>query len=146
MITAAQIAALDVAAESWKGTPFCEGSPIKGAGVSCHHLCAEVLFEAGLIARIPVPNGPSRYSPAEPRSLIAEWVEQSGLFVAVEGPPMPADLLGFRVVNAVHHAAIALGGGRIVHSVMGHGVLIAAVIPAMWAPRLQKIWRLKTLA
>jgi hypothetical protein len=77
--------------------------------------------------------------------LIVEWVEESGLFVEVKGPPAPADFLGFRVVNAVHHAATALRGGRMVHSVLGRGVLIAPNIGAAWEQRLEKIWRLKAL-
>ena len=144
MMTEAQLDALEAAARSWVGTPFCEGTPIKGAGVSCQHAAAEIYFEAQLIKRFPVPNGPTRYSAAQTRSLIVEWVQQSGLFVQVGGPPQPGDLLGFRVLNVVHHLMIALRGGRGVHCVSGHGVMILPSIPAAWAKRLEFIWRLRS--
>ncbi|PTX95776.1 hypothetical protein [Opitutus sp. ER46] len=155
MITAAQIRALESAAESWRDTPFCEGAPVKGAGASCHHAVAEIYFESGLLERTPIPNGPSHWSPANPNSLIVEWVESSGLFVRVgeglKGRELsrlarPGDMLGFRICTAIHHAAIRLGGQRIVHSVMGHGVKIPPSIPFEWEHRLEAIWRIKALA
>jgi cell wall-associated NlpC family hydrolase len=154
MITDAQIASLEAAAQSWCGTPFCEGSPVKGAGVSCHHVAAEIYFDSGLMPRTSIPNGPSKWSPANSRSLIAEWVEQSGCFVRIgeglHGAELArlacvGDALGFRVVNAIHHAAICLRGGRIVHSLMGHGVVIAPAIPVAWERRLEAVWRLREI-
>ena len=156
MISPTQIAALEAAAQSWVGTPFCEGAPVKGAGVSCHHLVAEVLFESGLLPRVPVPNGPSNWR-GQDRSLIAEWIEASGICVCIaQAAPgslapvsllgaQPGDILGFRV-GPLHHAAILLSGGRIVHSISGREVGIAPQIPAIWANRLSAIWRLKSLA
>jgi len=144
MIPAERIEALEAAATSWVGTPFCEGTPVKGAGVSCHHLVAELFFESGLMVRQPIPNGPSNWR-AQHRSLIAEWVEASGLFLVVGGPAHVGDLLGFRV-GALHHAMIQLCGGRIVHSVARRGVEIAPQIPASWSCRLAVIWRFKEFA
>lgn len=155
MISDVQLAALEAAARSWIGTPFCEGTPRKGLGVSCHHTVAEVYFESGLLPRIAVPDGPSHWSPANTRSLIEEWFDNSPLFLRVArdltGAELvreikPGDALGFRVVNAIHHAAIALPGRRMVHSVIGHGVLIAPNIPSAWEQRLAAVWRLKHLA
>jgi cell wall-associated NlpC family hydrolase len=155
MITAEQLKALEQAAESWKGTPFCEGAPVKGAGVSCHHVVAQVYMESGLMPCVPIPNGPSHWSPANARSLIVEWIEASGLFVQISAglhgcalaqQAKPGDVLGFRVCNAIHHAAIQLSGGRIVHSVLKHGVRIPPCIPHDWERRLEGLWRLKSLA
>ena len=151
-LTEAQLERLEAAAESWKGTPFCEGTPVKGAGVSCHHVCAEIFFEAEMIVpRIPIPNGPSNWR-GQHRSLIREWVETSGLFLTIaEGAAakshlaQPGDLLGFRV-GALHHAMLQLARGRVVHSVVGHSVGIAPQIPSEWSRRLDAIWRLKSLA
>lgn len=153
MISPDQLAALEAAAESWRKTPFCEGTPVKGAGVSCHHLVAEVFFESGILQRVPIPNGPAHWSAANSRSLIREWVEQSGLFFGIMAATgslariaRPGDLLGFRVCNEIHHAAIQLGAGRIVHSVIGHGVQIPPCIPSEWERRLEAVWRPKPIA
>lgn len=151
MITDQKLDALEAAALSWRGTPFCEGSAVKGGGVSCSYLMAELLFEAELTPRIAVPSGPSNWR-GQSRSLIEEWVEQSGLFVRIGGEAIgaelarlaqPADLLGFRVVNAIHHLMAQLRGGRVVHAIHGHGVVIAPAIPYEWGRRLERVWRLK---
>ncbi len=113
--------------------------------MACHHLAAEIYFEAGLLPRIGIPNGPSNYR-GHARSLIVEWVESSGYFIAVAGPPEAGDLLGFRIGRTIHHAAIQLSGRRIVHSIKGHGVQIPPAISGVWTKRLDKIWRLKEFA
>lgn len=162
MISPAQLTQLEVAAASWCGTPFCEGSPVKGAGVSCHHACVESYFESGLMPRIPMPNGPSNWR-AQERSLIREWVEANGYFTTITqghvvleqnrqrflpadvSLALPGDLLGFRV-GALHHVGLLLSRGRLFHSVMGHTAGIAPQIPSEWARRLDAVWRLKSLA
>jgi hypothetical protein len=147
MISPAQLTALESAAQSWDRTPFCEGTPVKGAGVSCHHLPAEILFDAGILARIPIPNGPSNWR-AQDRSLLSEWFHASDLFVLVGKDyslVQPADTMLF-FVGPLHHAMLQLGGGRVIHSVMGHGVGISPQLPARWARYLGEIWRLKSLA
>ena len=146
MITADQISALEAAAASWEGTPFCEGTPKKGLGCSCHHCVAEIYFEAGLISpRIPVPNGPVHWTSGQPRSLIVEWIEESGLFVGVTGELHPGDCLGFRLGHSVHHIALQLDHGRAIHSVVGHGVRIDH-ISGSWERRRAHVWRLKAVA
>ena len=73
--------------------------------------------------------------------LIGTWVEESGYFETVT-EPLPGDLLGFRLGHTLHHVAIMLTGGRMVHVFGAHGVQIAPCIPTAWAKRLEKIWRL----
>jgi cell wall-associated NlpC family hydrolase len=70
-------------------------------------------------------------------------VEASGYFDPVEGPPVAGDLLGFRLGHTLHHVAIMLRGGRMVHVMAHHGVKTAVCIPTPWAKRLEKIWRLR---
>lgn len=50
------------------------------------------------------------------------------------------DLLGFRVGRCVHHLAIVMQGGRLVHAVEGHGVAILSELPVVWRKRLARIW------
>jgi cell wall-associated NlpC family hydrolase len=145
--TAGELAALEAAAASWAGTPFCENSRVKGVGVSCHFACSEIYMEAAWLPRVDVPEGPRDWGRSQARSLIEEWIAGSGYFI-LAGPSrsyaiFPGDLLGFRVGTTLHHVAIALQGGRIVHAVNGHGVVIAPCIPDAWRKRLVRIWRLK---
>lgn len=148
-----QLAALEAAAKAWEGTPFCEGSPLKGVAVSCQHLAAQTLMEAGLMPIVEIPNGPTNWR-GQSRSLIAEWIEQSGLFLDIgKGKTWrelitltaPADVLGFLVGGSVHHIMLQLQSGRVFHSLSRHKACIAPAIPAEWEQRLTTIWRLKTL-
>ena len=136
------MAKIEAAAESWVGTPFCENSCIKGGGVSCHLLPAEIYFEAGAMERIPIPEGSAGWASSQNTSLMVDWVERSGLFEEVK-TPAAGDLLGFRLGHVVHHMGVMLSGGRMVHAVRTHGVQIASNIPGGWSKRLEKIWRLK---
>ncbi|MGH7053678.1 MAG: hypothetical protein ACREFA_07660, partial [Stellaceae bacterium] len=43
-------------AESWIGTPFHHEAAVRGAGVDCLNLLAEVYCAAGFIPRIAIPH------------------------------------------------------------------------------------------
>jgi cell wall-associated NlpC family hydrolase len=131
MLTPAQLAALEATAAAWEHRRESQ----------CQLAMAGIYFDAGLLVRFEVPRGPRNWARAQGRSLIAGFVENCGLFTAVGPPPQPGDLLGFRLGCTLHHVAIQLGGGRLVHVFAPHGVLIAPCIPAAWLKRLEKIWR-----
>lgn len=139
------VSAIEAAAASWAGTPFCENSAVKGAGVCCHLAVAEVYFEAHILPRIPVPLGPAGWSRTQGRSLMEEWLDRGeGMHWFIERFPRerePGDLLGFRVGHCVHHLAILLPHGRLFHAVDRAGACIAPNLPPAWAKRLVRVWR-----
>lgn len=149
MRTAAQIQALETAAQSWVGTPFCETSAVKGAGVCCHRLMLEVLVEAGWMQRIEVPNGSVGWARAQGRSLIAEWFDTEGSqwFGSLQEVAWkhvePGDVLGFRFGHSLHHLAMALPGGRWLHVVEPQGTMILEEIPPRWCRHAERHWRLR---
>ena len=75
-----QLASLVAAAESWEGTPFAANSATKGAGVCCHHLAAEIYFEAGWLPRFPVASGSPFAGVAGSRNLIEDELDESPHF------------------------------------------------------------------
>jgi len=133
MITDTQLAALESAAKAWEHRPE----------MRCQIAMAEIYFAAGLLPRMEIPTGPRDWARAQGRDMIAPWVESCGYFEMVNAPALPGDLLGFRLGHTLHHVAILLSSGRMVHVYGVHGVLIAPCIPTPWAQRLAKIWRLK---
>lgn len=133
MITETQLAALEAAALAAQGRPE----------IRCQIAMAEIYFAADLLPRLEIPTGSRDWARSQGRSLIAPWVEACGYFDPVPAPALPGDLLGFRLGHTLHHVAIQLSGGRLVHVFGGHGVMIAPCIPDAWARRLEKIWRLK---
>jgi len=142
--TPSEIDRLEVAARGWIGTPFCENSGVRGAGVCCHMGVAEVYFDAGWLPRMDLPKGPPGHSRAKSESLMEPWLddsEQGRLFFAPVTAIWPGDLLGFRIGRCVHHLAIALRAGSIFHVVEVIGATIGPTIPASWHKRLQRVWR-----
>lgn len=134
MITPEQLSALEDAALAAVGRKE----------LRCQVAMADLYKAAGLLpALLEIPNGSRDWARSEGRSLIAEFVDGCGLFEGVAGPAVAGDLLGFRLGHTLHHVAIQLGGGRMVHVFGEHGVQIAACIPTPWAKRIERIWRLK---
>ncbi len=145
MKTDAQLDALEAAATSWAGTPFCENSKVKGAGVSCHYAVWLVYVEAlWMPLGINIPTAPPQHCRTRGESLIARWLETDGVsyFRPVKIEEIePGDLLGFKVGHCLHHIAIQLRGGRIFHAVETTGAGIAPSLPKAWAKRLVRAWR-----
>lgn len=142
------ILAIERAAASWIGTPFCENSAVKGAGVCCHMGIMEVYFEAGVVPRIPLPKGPPGWSRTHGDSLMETWLDgegskyfsalDSGLWTPGFGL-MPGDLLGFKIGRCVHHIAILLPAGRMFH--VHKAAAISPNIPTEYLCRLTRAWR-----
>lgn len=133
MMTPAQLQAIEDAAAAAVGGPERR----------CQVVCANIYKAADLLpADLEIPNGNRDWAATEGRSLIAPWVESCGYFVEVETPE-PGDLLGFRLGRVLHHVAISLFGGRMIHVFGAHGAQVAVAIPDPWLKRLEKVWRIK---
>jgi cell wall-associated NlpC family hydrolase len=139
------VASLEAAALAWMGTPFCERSAVRGAGVSCHRLAAAIYRDAGWTPALEFPDAPTGWSRAQTRSLIAEWLDGPGTtwFTSVPNLELiePGDLLGFKIGHAIHHVGIHLPGGRLVSAMQNVGVRIAPNITPVWMRRLRRVWR-----
>lgn len=110
----------------------------------CQKAMAELYRRAGLLpADFAVPDGPRDAARWRGTSQIADFMAACPYFEEVAGPHEPGDLLGFRLGHTLHHVAVALAGGRLVHVFGLHGVRIAPAIPDEWAKRIEKVWRLR---
>ena len=108
-------------AESWVGTPFHHAARVKGAGVDCLMLLAEVYERAGIIGRV------------EPRFYVPDWhlhrdAERymEGLLRyarPIDGPPEPGDIGLFRFGRTFSHGAIVTEWPRLVHAYWNLGVV-----------------------
>jgi cell wall-associated NlpC family hydrolase len=132
-MNAAQLTLLELAAQAAIGR----------REAHCQVAMADIYKAAGLMpATVDIPSGSRDWARAQGRELIAPWVDGSGLFEQITTIE-PGALLGFRLGHTLHHVAIALSGGRMVHVAGDHGIQIAACIPAPWAQRMERIWRFK---
>lgn len=121
---AAQRSAVVTEAMTWLGTPYHHHGRIKGVGVDCLTLLAEVFERAGLVAHVD----PGNYSTQWYMHRSEELYQQGLMRYCVRRPDgsrvLPGDVLLYRVGRCYSHGAIAVHHGQILHSYVGRGVIL----------------------
>lgn len=119
-------AAVVAEAASWIGTPFHHAARVKGAGVDCLMLLAEVYERAGVSAHIEPPF----YVPDWHLHRDAERYREGLLRYArpIAGPPqgpepLPGDIALFRFGRTFSHGAIVIQWPRLIHAYWTIGVV-----------------------
>lgn len=107
-------------ARSWIGTPYHHHGRIKGVGVDCAMLLAEVFACAGVIEPVALEHYPRDWHLHRDDERFIGYLQ---LFGCVEvDQPAPADVALFRTGRAYGHAAIIVEWPRGIHAVNGRGV------------------------
>ena len=110
-----------VEAESWVGTPFHHAARVKGAGVDCLMLLAEVYERAGVVTRIDppfyVPDWHMHRDAERYREGLARYARE------IEGPPLAGDIALFRFGRTLSHGAIVVQWPRLIHAYWSIGVV-----------------------
>ncbi|HZT87388.1 MAG TPA: hydrolase [Stellaceae bacterium] len=106
---------------TWLGTPYHHRARVKGAGVDCLMLLAEVYEAAGVIAHVE----PAHYPPDWHLHRDVERYVEGVLHYAheVAGPPRPGDVAVFRFGRAFAHGAVVLAWPRVIHAFVRTGVV-----------------------
>ena len=109
-------------ARSWLGTPYHHMGRVKGAGVDCAMLPAEVYAACGLIPRQEVSFYPMDWNMHRGgERYLAQVLEHA---VEIAEPPQPGDLVLWRYGRCLAHGAIVLEWPRIIHAVVRLGVVL----------------------
>jgi len=108
-------------AEAWIGTPFHHAARVKGAGVDCLMLLAEVYERAGVTAHVAPPF----YVPDWHLHRDAERYMEGLLHYArpLDGPPLPGDVALFRFGRTFSHGAIVTRWPCLIHAYWNLGVV-----------------------
>ncbi len=104
---------------SWIGTPFHHEARVKGAGVDCAMLLAEVYERAGLIGRIEIPHYPPDWHLHRDAERFLERIVAHAREIAgpPNGPdPLAGDVALFRYGRCFSHGAIVSAWPRVVHA------------------------------
>ena len=144
---------LRLAAESWIGTPFVPYAAIRGAGVDCVNLCAELLrsscfpVEKGGWPRYSIDGGKHNRE-----SQLIAWLDSHKLFqpvwnrAATASPytaahAMPGDVLCFRLGRSAHHAGLLVAGTKFIHCLFGRKVMFATLADLSFSRRIESVYR-----
>lgn len=137
---AALRAAVVAEAVSWIGTPYHHHGRIKGVGVDCLMLLAEVFEHAGACAHVDPGDYAVQWHLHRSEELyiagLLQYCQETDL-------PEPGDIALFRFGRTYSHGAIHLGGGEFVHSYIGTGVIRSSIDEYPLAGRPVKFWTLK---
>jgi len=108
-------------AQSWIGTPFHHAARVKGAGVDCLMLLAEVYERAGITGHIEPPF----YVPDWHMHRDAEHYMDGLIDYArpIDGLPLPGDIALFRFGRTFSHGAIVTLWPRLIHAYWSIGVV-----------------------
>lgn len=107
-------------ARSWIRTPFHDGARIKGVGVDCANLLAEVFQEAGLVKDVDIKPYSPQFMLHRDEPLFEQYVQRFGHEVATPGL---ADIVLYRVGRSYAHGAIVSTPwpGAIIHAFKTYG-------------------------
>lgn len=107
-------------ARAWIGTPYHHRGRVKGAGVDCAMLPAEVYAGCGLISHVEVPAYPRDWHLNRKQALFEEIVSR---YARPVGFPLPGDMVLYCFGHSLAHGAIVVAWPRIIHAVLGDRVI-----------------------
>jgi cell wall-associated NlpC family hydrolase len=147
----AQRQAVVAEARSWLRTPYHHMGRVKGAGVDCATLLAEVYTRAGIVPAVEIPYYPpdwhlhqnaERYlnfilaHATEVFPGVAQGEAESRPSPSCEAKPKPADVALWRFGKCFSHGAIVVEWPLVIHAYSGKGCILEDAERAVWLSRL----------
>jgi|SRR5579872_5949975 len=157
--TTAARAAVIRCARGWLRTPYHHRGRVKGAGVDCAMLLAEVYAEAGLVAPLAIPHYPPdwhlhrdaerylgvlldhavEYAPdcsRPPPIPSPSRGEGEGGGELPTRPILPGDIALWRFGRCFSHGAIVVDWPVVIHAYLGRGCVLEDAAKAEWLSRI----------
>lgn len=110
-------------AMTWLRTPYHKHGRVKGAGVDCSMLLAEVYEKAGIIARV-YPEYAADWHLHKTRELYVEWLERFANEVTGRDP-LPGDAVVWKFGRTFSHGAIVAEWPNVIQAYMNRPVELA---------------------
>ena len=108
---------------SWEGTPYHHGQREKGLGVDCAWYLADCAANAGLIPRLEFEYYPRDWHQHRNDERYLRQVEKFARKMPEGADPLPGDIAMHQFGRCVAHGAIVIAWPRIIHAVIGVGVV-----------------------
>lgn len=114
-----------------------EGIPFRHQGRNQFGLDCVGLIILGLRNQGIHVEAPSNYPTSTVETVLISAIESSGLVTknSSDQPPIPGDILIFRMMGQIVHVAVALKDGNMIHATRNFGVRAVTMSPS-WQARL----------
>ncbi len=126
-------------ATSWEGTRFVPHGKIKGAGVDCVHLCAEIYRECGVFPSYSFPGYTLDGGHHLGNSVIEQWLKTSLHFEKVDKASI-GTLMLFRIGKVSHHVGLIVSEQHFIHCIRGRGAALALIRDPAYSTRVDSIY------
>jgi cell wall-associated NlpC family hydrolase len=130
----AERAAVVEEAREWLRTPYHHMGRVKGAGVDCATLLAEVFARAGAVPRFGIPFYPPDWHLHRDAERYLGFVLEHAR--EIESDPLPADMALWRFGRCFSHGAIVVDWPLVIHAYAGKGCLLEDVSRARWLSQI----------
>lgn len=127
-------------ARTWLGTPYHHRARVKGVGVDCLMLLAEVFEEAGMVPYIDPGYYPHDWMMHRSEERYLAGLEQ---YCDRVEDPQPGDIALYRFGRCASHAGIVIEWPLIIHAYRGEGVVLAHGDDGALSGRLDSFWRVR---
>jgi cell wall-associated NlpC family hydrolase len=108
-------------AASWLRTPYHHMGRLRGVGVDCLTLLAEVYERAGVIGHVEIPFYPPDWHLHRGVELYLGGVLDNA--TEIPGPPQPGDIALFKMGRCFAHGVIVTGWPQLIHAHYSAGVI-----------------------
>ena len=140
MTTEETRAAIVAEARLWLGTPYHHAARVRGSGVDCAMLLAEVYNAAGAIPPVAVGTYPPDWHlhRADERYMatVLDYATE------IDTTPAPGDVALFRFGRCYSHGAIVVQWPLAIHAYKGDGVVYAECTKGVLGSRPRKFYSL----
>jgi|SRR5581483_2221256 cell wall-associated NlpC family hydrolase len=137
---------------TWIGTKFVPHASLRGVGVDCVHLCAQIYKECGLFAEYKFPSYTMDGGRHLEGSLVVDWVRNQPCFSMnllglveklQDNKPEIGDLVCFRVGKVIHHCGLYFmhSGRMFVHALHRYGVCFGNLSDPTYRDAVTAIYR-----
>lgn len=134
-------------AAKWIGTPFHAHAAIRGAGVDCVNLIAQLLVACGHAQSYEMPKYVMDGGKHNATSQLTDYLDSRDDFARVVDETLPiwklpawGDVLCFTLGRSSHHCGLMLHGKIFVHALYGRKVEIVPLV-GIWPRSLDAIYR-----
>lgn len=126
---------------TWLGTPYHSHGRIKGVGVDCATILAEVFSVSKLVPKIDLGDyAPDWHLHRDEEKYLAGIATYARPVDADLGDGLPGDIALFRFGRTISHGAIVLASPMVIHSYFRHGVILEDASNGELVGRFAGVW------